>query len=660
MTITDTDLQLVANTVRTLSMDAVQKANSGHPGMPLGCADIAAVLWTKIMKYNPQDTEWINRDRFVLSAGHGSMLLYSMLHLSGYDLSLDDIKNFRQFGSKTPGHPEYGHTPGVETTTGPLGQGFANGIGMAMASKFLGDQFNENGEVIDHYIYAIAGDGCMMEGITSEAASLAGHMGLGNVIYFYDSNRITIEGDTDITFSEDVKKRYEAYNWHVLEIDGHNYGEIEKAVLEGQKEKNRPTLIIAKTVIAKGSVSYEGSEDSHGAPLGDEEIKKSKKKLGCDCDNCFVVPEQVYDIFKGVKDKNSDYYEEWKSLFGESVTGELKNRWDSFFSAPDAEALRKIMPSFETGEKVATRGASGKMIESLYNELPNFLGGSADLGPSNKTIVKGIETSGHGKMGRAIHYGVREHAMGAIQNGIAAYGGCINFSATFFVFMDYMRPAVRMAALSGFNSIYVFTHDSIFVGEDGPTHQPVEHLAVSRAIPNLNVIRPCDAEETREAWISAVTRSEGPTMLALSRQNLPVIERDSSSSVNNLHKGAYIIKDYENPDAVIFATGSEVSISVEASERLFAEAGKKVRVVSFPCWELFDKQSDEYRKEILADGLPRIVVEAGLAMGWEKYAGSDALFVVMDGYGCSAPQSDLEKHFGFNTDSLVEKIKNHI
>ncbi len=660
MNINDNDLQLIARTVRALSMDAVQKANSGHPGMPMGCADIAAVLWGKIMKFNPKDTKWINRDRFVLSAGHGSMLLYSMLHLSGYDLSLDDIKQFRQFGSKTPGHPEYGHTPGVETTTGPLGQGFANGIGMAIAAKFLGQEFNSEKNIIDHYVYAIAGDGCIMEGITSEAASLAGHLGLGNVIYIYDSNRITIEGSTDLTFSEDVRKRYEAYNWHVLEIDGHNFGEIEKAVLAGQAETERPTLIIARTVIAKGSVSYEGSEESHGAPLGDDEIKKTKERLGCSGGDCFNVPAEVYEIFEGIKAKNEALYDGWVKLFNETVKGQSKERWDKFFSSPSSEELRDVMPKFEAGESVATRSAGGKMIESLYNAMPNFIGGSADLGPSNKTLVKGISSSGKGKVGRTIHYGVREHAMGAIQNGIAAYGGFVNFSATFFVFMDYMRPAVRMAALSKFKSIYVFTHDSIFVGEDGPTHQPVEHLAVSRAIPNLNVIRPCDAEETREAWISAVTRHDGPTVIALSRQNLPVMKRDGESSAENLHKGAYILKDYDSPDAVIFATGSEVSISVEASERIFNESGKKIRVVSFPCWELFDQQPESYRDIILACGLPKIVVEAGLAMGWERYAGTGALFVTMNGYGCSAPQADLETHFGFNTDSLVEKIHGFI
>ncbi len=660
MAISENDLTLVAHTVRTLSMDAVQRANSGHPGMPMGCADIAAVLWTRIMKYNPHDPQWINRDRFVLSAGHGSMLLYSMLHLSGYDLSMDDIKNFRQLGSKTPGHPEYGHTVGVETTTGPLGQGFANGVGMAFASKFLGKEFNGESNIIDHYIYAIAGDGCIMEGISSEAASLAGHWQLGNLIYIYDSNRITIEGDTDITFSEDVKGRFEAYNWHVLEIDGHNFDEIEEAIFAGQNEKTKPTLIIAKTNIAKGSAGLEGSADSHGAPLGEDDIRKSKELMGCAGDESFFVNARVYEIFEEVRETNLGEYSKWRELFDSSVTGDLKSKWESFFTTPDVEELRKVLPKFPLGETVATRGASGKVIEALYNNFPNFVGGSADLGPSNKTIVGGVETTGHGKIGRSIHYGVREHAMGAIQNGMTVYGGCLTFSATFLVFMDYMRPAIRMAALSGLPSVYVFTHDSLFVGEDGPTHQPVEHLAIARAIPNLNVIRPCDGEETREAWISALTRTDGPTMLVLSRQGLPGIDRIKSEEVENLHRGAYVIFGFQNPDGIIFASGSEVSIAIEASTRLYREFDKKVRVVSFPSWELFDSQPEEYRKTIMVHGVKKIVVEAGLSMGWERYSGKDALFITMEGFGCSAPQADLEEKFGFNVESLMQRILEYL
>ena len=657
MSISREELKLIARTVRALSIDGVQKANSGHPGMPLGCADIAAVLWGRIMNYNSDDTEWKNRDRFVLSAGHGSMLLYSMLHLAGYDVTMEDLKTFRQMGSKTPGHPEFGHTPGVETTTGPLGQGFANGVGMAIAEKMLAEEFNSPGkEIIDHYIYAIAGDGCMMEGLTSEAASLAGHMGLGNLIYIYDSNRITIEGKTDITFSEDVRGRFESYDWQVLEIDGHDFDEIEGALLEARKETARPSLIIAKTVIARGSASLEGSENSHGAPFGDDEIRATKEKLGCDPDAFFDVPDEVYEIFKNVKSKNLEVYNKWQEKFESAMQGGLRERWDSFFAAPDIARLRAEMPAYETGKSIATRSAGGAVLEAVYREIPSFIGGSADLGPSNKTTVKGISTSGKGKIGRSIHFGVRENAMGSIQNGIAYYGGFISFSATFFVFMDYMRPAVRLAALSGLQSIYVFTHDSIFVGEDGPTHQPVEHLAAARAIPNLNVIRPCDGEETREAWLAALARKEGPTILALSRQNLPVLERKNPAGASDLFRGAYIIHDYDNPDLVILSSGSEVHICIEAAEKLFSEKGLKARVVSFPCWELFDEQDDDYRKSVLGTGLPRIVVEAGLRMGWDKYAGENSLFITVDEFGRSAPQNELASFFGFNCENIAEKI----
>jgi transketolase len=479
MPVTSSELNLIACTVRTLSMDMVQKANSGHPGIALGCADIAAVLWAKIMNYNCDDAAWLNRDRFILSSGHGSALLYSILHLSGYAITIDDLKRFRQMGSLTPGHPEFKHTPGVETTTGPLGQGFANAVGMAFAARLLADKF---GDIINHYIYSLAGDGCMMEGVSSEAASLAGHLSLGNLICIYDSNRITIEGSTDLAFTEDVKKRFEAYNWHVQEIDGHNLAEIEYAVLEAQREKIRPSLIIAHTVIAKGSASMEGSEEAHGSPLGESEVKASKEKLGCDGDMVFDVPKEVYEIFSRVRSEKKTVYDSWKEKYN-AVMQAGKDRWDEFFNKPDIERLRGLIPKFDKGTKIATRAASGKVIEVLYKELPNFIGGSADLAPSNKTMVKNISESGKGRYGRIIHYGVRENAMGSIQNGIAYYGGFINFSATFFFFFFYMHPAVRIAALSNLQSIYVFTHDSIFVGEDGATHQPVEHLAVAGQSP---------------------------------------------------------------------------------------------------------------------------------------------------------------------------------
>ncbi len=657
MHISKEDLQLIAKTVRTLSMDAVEKANSGHPGMPMGCADIAAVLWTTVMKYNSSDPSWVNRDRFILSAGHGSMLLYSMLHLSGYDVSLDDIKNFRQMGSLTPGHPEFGHTPGVETTTGPLAQGFANGVGMAIASRLLADEFNSSsGKIIDHYIYSIAGDGCIMEGLSSEAASLAGHLGLGNIIYFYDSNNITIEGKTDLAFSEDIKKRFEAYNWHVLEIDGHDFAEIENAVNISQKVLDQPSLIIASTSIAKGSVNLEGSEASHGAPLGKDEIRQTKEKMGLSPDLDFHIPKEVYEIFRSVKEEKLKEYTRWTNVFNREITGEKKEKWNRFYSPCAIDDLRESMPFFETGKSIATRSAGGEILAALYEKLPNLVGGSADLGPSNKTSVKGISVSGKDKVGRSIHFGVRENAMGSIQNGIACYGGFIPFSATFLVFMDYMRPALRLAALSRLQSIYVFTHDSIFVGEDGPTHQPVEHLASARAIPNLNVIRPCDAEETREAWLAALDNRTGPTLLALSRQNLPVLKRDPENKASSLFKGAYIIYDCEKPDCVIFASGSEVDISIKAAQLLFAEKKIKARVVSFPCWEFFDNQADDYKSSILADGIPKVVVEAGIKMGWEKYSGKDALFITVEGFGQSAPQDDLAEFYGFTPEKIRDRI----
>lgn len=661
MPVNKDELKLIARTVRTLAMDTVQRANSGHPGMPMGCADIAAVLWGRVMNYNSEDPSWVNRDRFILSAGHGSALLYSMLHLSGYGVTLEDMKQFRQMGSLTPGHPEFRHTPGVETTTGPLGQGFANGVGMAIAEKLLAAEFNtpEN-EIINHYIYAIAGDGCIMEGVSSEAASLAGHMKLGNLIYIYDSNRITIEGSTDLAFTEDVRKRFEAYGWDVSEIDGHDFDDIERALLAAQKVKDKPSLIIARTVIARGSSCMEGSEESHGAPLGADEVKASKEKLGCSGDASFDVPAEVYEIFRRVNDDKKSICNSWKVKFDSAMNGGMSSRWNAFFTAPDIEKMRALLPSFKAGEKLATRAAGGKMLEVLYKELPNFLGGSADLSPSNKTHVKNMSESGHGKVGRVIHYGVRENAMGSIQNGIAYYGGFINFSATFFVFMDYMRPAVRMAALSGLQSIYIYTHDSIFVGEDGPTHQPVEHLAVSRAIPNLNVIRPCDAEETREAWLAALARRNGPTMLVLSRQNLTVMERDENSSALNLHKGGYVIYGKGNPDVVILSSGSEVGVSVEAAKILEKENKIKVRVVSFPCWELFNEQAEEYRKSVVPDNVKKVVVEAGIRMGWEKYSGDNALFITVDEFGRSAPEAALADYFGFTPAKIADRIREHM
>ncbi len=660
MKITNDDLQLVATTIRTLAMDAVQKANSGHPGMPMGCADIAAVLWLKHLVHDASDPEWANRDRFVLSPGHGSMLLYSLLHFAGYGLGIEDLMKFRQIGSMTPGHPEHRVTRGVETTTGPLGQGFANGVGMALARDLLAGEFNSDAaRVIDHHIYVLCSDGDLMEGLSSESASLAGHMGLGRLIYIYDSNGISIEGSTDLTFSEDIRMRFQACKWDVQEIDGHNYGQIDAAIERAKKVDDRPSLIIARTTIARGSSTMEGNEESHGAPLGDQEVKASKIKIGCDGDACFCVPDRVYQLFRARAEENTMCRSEWNGAFAGAVSGEKKKLWDRYFTAPDIAALRKALPAYKEGESVATRVAGGKILEALFRELPNLVGGSADLGPSNKSFVKGYTETGKGKVGRNIHFGIREHAMGSIQNGIAYYGGFIPYSATFLAFMDYMRPAVRIAALGGLQTVYIFTHDSIFVGEDGPTHQPVEHIASARCIPDLCVIRPADAEETREAWLAALSRTGGPTLLSLTRQNLPVLKRVNCDA-GELFRGAYVIREAAGtPDIVILASGSEVSISVEAAEALEGK-GVKARVVSFPSWELFDRQPDEYRAKVLLHGTPKAVVEAGIRQGWERYAGNHALFITMETFGTSAPQKVLAKEFGFTSENVIARVLAHL
>ncbi len=652
------NLRLISDTIKTLSMDAVQKANSGHPGLPMGCSDIAAVLWSRIIRYNSDDHRWINRDRFILSAGHGSMLLYSLLHMSGFNISIDDIKNFRQLNSNTPGHPEFGHTDGVETTTGPLGQGFANGVGMALAGKLLGEEFPEG--IIDHYIYGLVSDGDIMEGISSEAASLAGHMGLGNIIYIYDSNHISIEGDTVLSFSEDTTARFRACNWDVQEVDGHNFDEIEKAVLNAQKVTDRPSIIIAVTRIAKGSPHKEGSESSHGAPLGEDEVRATKENIGRDPELTFHVPPGVYDIFNERNTQLKKDYTDWEKKFRDTIKGDLKKKWDLYFTAPDTDTLREKLPVFETGSSLATRSSSGKVLEVLFSEIPGLVGGSADLAPSNKTFVKGFSESGKNRVGRNMHFGIREHAMGAIQNGMAYYGGFIPFSATFLVFTDYMRPPIRLAALSKLHTIYVMTHDSFHVGEDGPTHQPVEHTAVLRAIPGLTVIRPADAPETGEAWISALERKEGPVMMMLTRQDVPVIDRIGKSSARDLARGAYIIKETEgDPDIIILASGSEVHISIEAADML-KEKNVKARVVSFPSWELFDMQDDAYRDFILPAGTKYAVVEAGIRMGWEKYAGRKALYLTLEHFGASAPGGMLAEKFGFTGEKVADAIKDFL
>ncbi len=660
MRITEEDMRLVATTIRALAMDGVQKAKSGHPGMPMGCAEIAAVLWLKALRHYHRDPSWPNRDRFVLSAGHGSMLLYSMLHLAGYDLPMEELENFRQWGSRTPGHPEFGHTPGVETTTGPLGQGVANAVGMALAQELLRAEFAAEKRVIDHYIYVLAGDGDLMEGVSYEAASLAGHWALGRLIVIYDSNDITIEGSTELVFTEDVGARFGACGWHVQRIDGHDCDAIEAALDAARRETSRPSLVIARTRIAKGSPGMEGSEESHGAPLGEDEVKRTKAGLGCDPEAAFRVSGRVYELFAERGRELEAEYRAWKSQFAGAMKGETGKRWEGFFAPLEADSIRAVLPVFEAGSKLATRSAGGRVLESLFGALPNIVGGSADLAPSNKSFVKGFDATGRGRVGRNIRFGIREHAMGAIQNGIAYYGGFIPYTATFFVFMDYMRPPMRLAALSRLRTVYVFTHDSFFVGEDGPTHQPVEQLAAARAIPGLTVIRPADAEETREAWIAALAGPTGPSAILLTRQDVPVLER-GKGEVQGLMRGAYVLwEPGRKLDIILMASGSEVHITLDAAREL-EKIGIGARVVSFPSWELFDRQDEAYRKGVLPPEISRrAVVEAGISMGWERYAGHGALYITLERFGASAPAGVLAERFGFTSGSIVEKVRKYL
>ncbi|MEA3428778.1 MAG: transketolase [Thermodesulfobacteriota bacterium] len=651
--------ELCVNTIRALSMDAIQKAISGHPGAPMGLAPAAYVLWTRILKYNPTNPAWLDRDRFVLSGGHASMLLYSLLYLSGYDLSLDDIKNLRQWGSKTPGHPELGHTPGVETTTGPLGQGFANAVGMAMAEQHLATTYNRaDCEIVGHHTFVMCGDGDMMEGITSEAASLAGHLGLSRLICIYDDNKISIEGSTDISFTEDVAKRFMAYNWHVQQVDdGNDLNAIYNAVITAKEETDKPSLIMLRTHIAFGSPNKQDSADAHGSPLGEEEIRLTKKKLGFPEDASFHVSEEAVKLFRESINKGKEAESLWQEKYKvycnkypelaekwtDAVNGRLKDGWDA------------DLPEFEGS--IATRAASGKALNAIAEKVPSIIGGSADLAPSNKTIIESSHDFQKNMYdGRNIHFGVREHAMGAIMSGMSIHKGLRPYGGTFLVFADYMRPSIRLACMMKLPVIYIFTHDSVAVGEDGPTHQPVEHLAGLRAIPGLTVIRPADAAETTEAWRLAVQTTEGPVALILSRQKLPVIDRSIDSSANKLINGAYVLSDSDGkPDIILIATGSEVHIVLEAGKVLEAK-GISVRVVSMPSWELFEKMPQEYKdKVLLPDAGKRIAVEAGIPMGWERYVGSSGLTIGITGFGISAPGGTVMKRFGFTSENIVEK-----
>lgn len=654
--------EMSVNAIRVLSADAIQKANSGHPGLPLGTAPIAYELFSKHMNYNPQNPEWINRDRFVLSGGHGSMLLYSLFHLFGIgNLSLDEVKNFRQFGSLTPGHPEYGHTVGVEATTGPLGQGMAMAVGMAMAEAHLASVFNKKGyPVVDHYTYVLGGDGCMMEGISSECFSLAGTLGLSKLIVFYDSNNISIEGSTDIAFTEDVVTRFKAFGFQTIEVeDGNDLCAIGKAIEEAKADKTRPSLIKVNTLIGYGCPAKQGKASAHGEPLGVDNVAALKENIGWPCKGDFEVPQEVYDHYKELSANMAKAEDKWNELFAAYVEKypEMKELWDNYFDGYDMSDLFNSDEYWAKGDKAeATRSTSGTILNMIKKAMPNLIGGSADLAPSNKTNMKDAgDFSKDNYAGSNLHFGVREQAMAAIGNGLMLHGGLKAFVATFFVFSDYVKPMARLTALMKLPLTYVFTHDSIGVGEDGPTHEPIEQLAAFRSLPGFTVFRPCDRTETAAAWMYAVENECGPTGLVLTRQNLPQMEGSSKDAL----KGGYVIADSQKevPDAIIIASGSEVSLAVNAKEELKKD-GIDVRVVSMPSMELFDKQSAEYKESVLPNAVrKRVAVEALSDFGWYKYVGLDGKVIAMDGFGASGPAATLFEHFGFTVDNVVKTVK---
>ena len=654
------DLEMKAvNTLRFVSADGVEKANSGHPGLPMGDAAIAYTIWTKHLRFDPQNPSWINRDRFVLSGGHGSMLLYSLLHLTGYDVSLDDIKSFRQWESKTPGHPEYGLTPGVDLTTGPLGQGLANGVGMAIAEEHLASEFNRPGfELFDHYVYGIVTDGDLMEGVASEAASLAGHLQLGKIIYCYDNNHISIDGSTDLAFTEDRGKRFEAYGWHVQHVaDGNNVAEIDLAIQAAKKDP-RPSLIICRTHIGFGLPTRQDTEKAHGEPPGEEELNGAKVRLGWPLEPRFYIPDEVHELFMAAGKAGHQKAEEWNALFQMYKQVELLKGADleRRIKAKLPEGWDANLPQFAADAKgIATRVASGQTLNALAAVLPELIGGSADLTPSNNTWLKQSSAFEHGNpQGRYFHFGVREHGMGGLVNGMAYHGGLIPFGATFLIFTDYMRGALRLSALSKLHCIWVMTHDSVGLGEDGPTHQPVEQLASLRALPNMTVIRPADANETREAWKVAIENKTGPTLLALTRQAVPTLDRTIYASEYGLRKGAYVLADLGKgaPEIILMATGSEVSLIVGAGEQL-AREGHNVRLVSFPSWELFGEQDKAYQEEVLPRSVKkRLAVEMASPMGWERWVGDEGKILGIDHYGASAPLKDILNGFGFTVENV--------
>ena len=654
--------EMSVNAIRVLSADAIQKANSGHPGLPLGTAPVAYELFAKHMNYNPHNPDWVNRDRFVLSGGHGSMLLYSLFHLFGIgNLSLEEVKNFRQFGSLTPGHPEYGHTVGVEATTGPLGQGMAMAVGMAMAEAHLSSVFNKEGfPVVDHYTYVLGGDGCMMEGISSECFSLAGTLGLSKLIVFYDSNNISIEGSTDIAFTEDVVTRFKAFGFQTIEVeDGNDLEAIGKAIEEAKADKTRPSLIKVNTLIGYGCPAKQGKASAHGEPLGVDNVAALKENINWPCKGDFEVPKEVYDHYKELADNMAKAEDKWNKLFAAYVEKypEMKELWDNYFDGYDMSDLFNSDEYWAKGNKPeATRSTSGTILNMIKKAMPNLIGGSADLAPSNKTNMKDAgDFSKDNYAGTNLHFGVREQAMAAIGNGLALHGGLKAFVATFFVFSDYVKPMARLSALMKLPLTYVFTHDSIGVGEDGPTHEPIEQLAAFRSLPDFTVFRPCDRTETAAAWMYAVENECGPTGLVLTRQNLPQMEGSSKDAL----KGGYVIAESEKavPDAIIIASGSEVSLAVNAKEEL-KKSGIDVRVVSMPSMELFDKQSAEYKESVLPNAVrKRVAVEALSDFGWYKYVGLDGKVIAMEGFGASGPAATLFEHFGFTVDNVVKTVK---
>ena len=654
-------LQESANIVKGLAVDAVEKAQSGHPGMPVGCAEIGTLLYTEVMEHNPQDPNWPDRDRFILSAGHGSMLLYSLLHLSGYDLSLDDLKNFRQLNSPTAGHPEYGHAPGIETTTGPLGQGIANAVGMALAEEMLATKFNRPGyEIVDHYTYTIAGDGCMMEGVSSEAASLAGHLGLGKLIAFYDSNQISIEGGTELAFTEDVAERFKSYDWQVIDnVDGHNFDQIRDSIRKAKADQDRPTLIVAETKIAHGSPTKEGKASAHGAPLGPDEIKGLKENIGLPVDQEFYISDEVKEFWQEQIAAKEEAYDNWVELYSEwrDKYPELAKKWDQAYEGKLPDNFDKLIADFDFNGKEATRKASGKVLKKLFAEIDYLVGGSADLAPSTKTYFEEFgEVQKASYNGQNLRFGVREHAMGSIANGLVLHGGLRPFTATFLVFSDYMRPAIRLAALMGQPVIYVFTHDSIYLGEDGPTHQPVEHVESLRLIPNLTVLRPADGRETALAWQQALENKSGPTALVLTRQGL---EQLKESNPEGYKKGGYPIEDSNDPDVILMASGSEVSLAVNVAHQLEKDMISS-RVISVPDRKKFTENLSKDSSLLEPETALRVVLEAGVGQGWFKFLGSQDLLYTVETFGKSAPGDEVGKDYGFSVDNIVSDIKTNL